>query len=89
LGLAAELGCVGVEPRDDLGRTLFDSIAPEHAGERARERGLRLLGPSEVYPFNDWNLERREAVARLIQAAEALKAETISPGFSWDRGSTI
>ena len=44
----------------------------------ARERGLRLLGLSEVYPFNDWNAERRAAVAALIEAADAAGAETIS-----------
>ena len=78
LDLAADLGCVGVEPRNDLGRPLFDGIAPGRAAEMARERGLRLLGLSEVYPFNDWNAERRAAVAALIEAAEAAGAETIS-----------
>ena len=58
LDLAAELGCVGVEPRNDLGRPLFDGIAPGRAGDMARERGLRFVGLSEVYPFNDWNDER-------------------------------
>ena len=78
LNLAADFGCVGVEPRNDLGRPLFDGIAPDHAGEMARERGLRLVGLSEVYPFNDWNAERRAAVAALIEAADAAGAETIS-----------
>ena len=55
LDLAADLGCVGVEPRNDLGRPLFDGIAPGRAAEMARERGLRFVGLSEVYPFNDWN----------------------------------
>ena len=41
-------------------------------------RGLRLVGLSEVYPFNDWNADRRGAVAALIAAAEAAGAETIS-----------
>ena len=57
LDLAADLGCVGVEPRNDLGRPLFDGIAPGRAAEMARERGLRLIGLSEVYPFNDWNAD--------------------------------
>jgi len=78
LDLAADLGCVGVEPRNDLGRPLFDGIAPRRAAEMARERGLRLIGLSEVYPFDDWNAERRAAVAALIDAAEAAGAETIS-----------
>ena len=47
LDLAAELGCIGVEPRNDLGRPFFDGIAPERAAEMARDRGLRLLGLSD------------------------------------------
>ena len=49
LDLAADLGCVGIEPRNDLGRPLFDGIEPARAGEMARERGLRLIGLSEIY----------------------------------------
>jgi 2-keto-myo-inositol isomerase len=76
LDLAAELGCVGVEPRNDLGRPVFDGIEPVRAGEMARERGLRFIGLSEVYPFNDWNEDRRVAVACLIDMAQAAGAET-------------
>ena len=43
LDLAAELGCVGIEPRNDLGRPVFDGIEPVRAGELARERGLRFI----------------------------------------------
>jgi 2-keto-myo-inositol isomerase len=78
LDLATKLGCVGVEPRNDLGRPFFDGIAAARAGEMARERGLRLIGLSEIYPFNDWNEDRRAAVARLIETAQAAGAETIS-----------
>jgi 2-keto-myo-inositol isomerase len=78
LDLAAELGCVGVGPRNDLGRPVFDGIEPVRAGEMARERGLRFIGLSEVYPFNDWNEDRRAAVAGLIETAQAAGAETVS-----------
>jgi 2-keto-myo-inositol isomerase len=78
LDLAAELGCVGVEPRNDLGRPVFDGIEPARAGEMARERALRFIGLSEVYPFNDWNDDRRAAVGRLIETAQAAGAETVS-----------
>jgi predicted xylose isomerase-like sugar epimerase len=44
LDLAAKLGCVGVEPRNDLGRPFFDGIEPVRAGEMARERDLRFVG---------------------------------------------
>jgi 2-keto-myo-inositol isomerase len=77
LDLAADLGCVGVEPRNDLGRPVFDGIEPVRAGEMARERGLRFIGLSEVYPFNNWN-ENRRAAARLIETAQAAGAETVS-----------
>lgn len=78
LDLAARLGCVGVEPRNDLGRPFFDGIAPSRAGAMARERGLRLIGLSEVYPFNDWTDERRDAVALVIEAAAESGASTVS-----------
>jgi 2-keto-myo-inositol isomerase len=78
LDLAARLGCVGIEPRNDLGRPIFDGTEPARAGEMARERGLRLFGLSEVYPFNHWNEDRRGAVARLIETAQAAGAETVS-----------
>ena len=78
LDLAAELGCVGVEPRNDLGPPVFDGIEPVRAGEMARERGLRFIGLSEIYPFNDWNENRRAAVACLIETAQAAGAETVS-----------
>lgn len=78
LDLAEALGCVGVEPRNDLGRPLFDGIAPDEAGEMARARGLRLLGLSEVYPFNDWSGETASAIQALIDAAVASGAETFS-----------
>lgn len=78
LDLASRLGCVGVEPRNDLGRPLFDGMDPEAAGAMASARGLRLVGVSEIYPFNDWNDERARAVESLIASASRAGAETIS-----------
>ncbi|WP_082663765.1 TIM barrel protein [Sinorhizobium sp. Sb3] len=78
LDLAKALGCVGVEPRNDLGRGLFDGISPRDAGAMARERGLRLLGLSEVYPFNDGSAATAPAVQALIDAAVESGAETFS-----------
>ncbi|MCI5076580.1 MAG: TIM barrel protein [Oricola sp.] len=78
LELAQSLNCVGVEARNDLGRPIFDGIALGQAGKMARDRGLRLLGLSEVYPFNDWNGERASEVRSLIETAHAAGAETIS-----------
>ena len=50
LDLAAGLNCVGVEPRNDLGRPFFDGLPPARAAAMARDRGLRILGLSEIYP---------------------------------------
>lgn len=81
LDLARDLGCVGVEARNDmdgLGRPLFDGMDPTEAGALVREKGLRLVGLSQVYPFNSWDEERREEVTALIDTAKAAGAETIS-----------
>jgi 2-keto-myo-inositol isomerase len=81
LDLAADLGCVGVEARNDmdhLARPLFDGMTPEAAGQMIRDKGLRLVGLSQVYPFNSWNAEREQEVAALIKTAKAAGAETIS-----------
>ncbi|QRM57090.1 TIM barrel protein [Sinorhizobium sp. BG8] len=88
LDLAQELDCVGVEPRNDLGRPLFDGLAPRRAGEMARERGLKLLGLSEVYPFNDWSAERADAIRGLIEASIESGAETFSLIPRVDGGET-
>jgi len=78
LDLAAAVGCIGVEPRNDLGRPLFDGIAPAEAGRMARDRGLRLLGLSQVYPFNDWSDARHAEIADLVEIARRAGAETVS-----------
>lgn len=78
LDAAAQLKCVGVEPRNDLGRPFFDGVSPQEAANMTRARGLRLLGLSEVYGFNVWDDERAAQIAALIDMAEASGAETIS-----------
>ena len=78
LDLAAKLGCVGVEVRNDIARPLFDGLDAADAGNMARDKGLRLVGLSQVYPFNDWTPEREDAVKALIATARAAGAETIS-----------
>lgn len=78
LDLAKKLGCVGVEVRNDISRPLFDNLDPIEAGRIARDMGLRLVGLSQVYPFNDWTSERKDAVKALIEIAKLSGAETIS-----------
>jgi 2-keto-myo-inositol isomerase len=76
--LARGLGCVGVELRNDLAHPLFDGDAPEKVVESARVNGLRIVGLSQVYPFNSWSDGVRAEVERLIAQATACGAETIS-----------
>lgn len=78
LDLAVKLGCVGVEVRNDIERPLFDGIDPAEAGAVARAKGLRLVGLSQVYPFNTWSPEVEAEVRDLIAIARAAGAETIS-----------
>jgi predicted xylose isomerase-like sugar epimerase len=78
LRLALRLGCVGVEVCKDLARPLFDDAPAATAGRMARDAGLRLLGISQVQPFNDWSTDREREVAGLIATARAAGAESLS-----------
>jgi 2-keto-myo-inositol isomerase len=84
LDLAASLGCVGVELRNDLAdkklssAAFFDGETPEAIGDYARSKGLRLLGLSEAYGFNTWSEPMRAKVQLLIDQAKASGAESIS-----------
>lgn len=76
--LARALGCMGVELRNDLGRPVFDGDASQDVHAAAREAGLRIVGLSQVYPFNVWSDAVRAEVETLIGQARACGAETIS-----------
>lgn len=76
--LARALGCMGVELRNDLGRPLFDGDDPGAVRAAAREAELRIVGLSQVYPFNMWSDAVRAEVETLIGQAKACGAETIS-----------
>ncbi|WP_113407290.1 TIM barrel protein [Hyphomicrobiales bacterium] len=78
LDLSVALGCQGVEVRNDLKRQLFDGLSPTEAGQMVRERGLRLVGLSQVYPFNFWSDDIERKVRDLIAIAKEAGAETIS-----------
>ncbi len=78
LDCAEQLGCTGIEARNDLGRPLFDGLHPVAAGKEVAARGLRLLGLSQVYPFNVWSKDTASAVQGLAQTAIEAGAETIS-----------
>ncbi|PHR86545.1 MAG: sugar epimerase [Blastopirellula sp.] len=78
LSLASELGCIGVEFRNDLPGALFDGDAPEKVRALANEENVRIFGLSEVKMFNVWSDERRTEAAALIEIAKAVGAESIS-----------
>ncbi|MBX3568716.1 MAG: TIM barrel protein [Rhizobiaceae bacterium] len=84
IDLAASLGCVGVELRNDLadkrltGAAFLDGLAPAAVGDHARAGGVRLLGFSEAYGFNLWSADMAAAVQRLIDQARAAGAESVS-----------
>jgi 2-keto-myo-inositol isomerase len=78
VALAADLGCVGIEVRNDLPQPLFDGMAPTDAGALIREAGLRLLAVAEVKRFNDWSAEKASEALALMRIARAAKAEAVS-----------
>lgn len=78
LDLAAALGCIGVEVRNDLPQPLFDGLAPADAGVLARAKGLRLLAVAEVKRFNDWSDSKATEALALMQIAKAAGAEAVS-----------
>lgn len=78
LDLAADLGCVGVEVRNDLPQALFDGMDPRDAGDLARAKGLRLLALAEVKRFNDWSDVKASEALALMRIAQAAGAEAVS-----------
>jgi 2-keto-myo-inositol isomerase len=82
--LAARLGCIGVELRNDLidkrltARAFFDGSDPAETGSYARSKNTRLLGLSEVYGFNRWSNVICAKVERLVGEAQKSGAESIS-----------
>ena len=76
--LAAALGCIGIEVRNDLPQPLFDGMTPEQGGEIAREKGLRLLAVAEVKRFNDWSPDKAAEALALMKIARAAGAEAVS-----------
>jgi len=84
IDLAARIGCVGIELRNDLadkrltGAEFFDGEAPARIGAYAKSRNVRLLGLSEIYGFNRWSADMRSKVATLIEQAKGSGAESIS-----------
>ena len=78
LDLAADLGCIGIEVRNDLPQPLFDGLDPAIAGAMARDRGLRILAVAEVKRFNDWSDAKAAEALALMKIAQAAGAEAVS-----------
>ncbi len=78
LDTAADLGCIGIEVRNDLPQPLFDGLDPAVAGEMARAKGLRILAVAEVKRFNDWSGAKSDEALALMKIAKAAGAEAVS-----------
>lgn len=76
--LAADLGCTGIEVRNDLPQPLFDELDPAKAGEIIRAKSLRLLAVAEVKRFNDWSDDKAAEALALMKIAKAAGAEAVS-----------
>jgi len=91
--LAAGLGCVGVEYRNDLKGPLFGGADPAAVGAAVRARGLRLLALAEVKMFNDWSDAKAAEAEALMKVAVAAGAEAVSliprnDGVATERGAS-
>lgn len=76
--LSVQLGCFGIEVRNDLPQPLFDGMDPAAAGELVRAAGLRLLAVAEVKRFNDWSEDKAAEALALMRIAKAAGAEAVS-----------
>ncbi|MGR3344804.1 MAG: TIM barrel protein [Paracoccaceae bacterium] len=76
--VASDLGCIGIEFRNDLPGALFDGDAPEKVRELAENASLRILGLSEIKMFNFWSDDRAQEAFVLIEIAKMIGAETVS-----------
>lgn len=77
LDTAAELGCAGVELRNDLPGGLFDGFDAPRVGDAARQRGLRVLALSQVNDFDSGSDAVVEQARQLINHAVACDAPAI------------
>ena len=78
IDLAASLGCVGVEFRNDLPGALFDGDSPETVRAKAADAGIRILALAEVKRFNDWSADKAAEALALMKIAAACGAEAVS-----------
>jgi 2-keto-myo-inositol isomerase len=78
ISLAEQLGCVGVECRNDLPGPLFDGMRPSLAGDRIKQAGLKLLSLAEVKRFDRLTEADLNDVLLLLDIAAAAGAEGVA-----------
>ena len=78
LDAARDMGCVGVELRNDLQSPLFDGQAPAGIRNPAASKGLGVLALAGVYGFKDNTEDTRTQVQSLITLAKGCCAEAIA-----------
>lgn len=78
MDIAAALGCMGVEFRDDLSGDLFDGEDPGRVRQAAADRGVRLLALAEVKSFNMWSDDKAREAEDLMKIARACGAEAVA-----------
>ena len=91
--LAAGLGCIGVEYRNDLNSPLFGGVDAASVGAAIKARGLRFLALAEVKMFNDWSDAKAAEAEALMKIAVAAGAEAVSliprnDGVATERGDS-
>jgi len=94
LDLAASIGCVGVEFRNDLETPLFDGASPDAVGARARALDLDILALAEVKAFDDWSADKAEEAEAVAAIAAACGADMVSliarnDGEAMDKGARL
>ncbi len=78
MALAADLGCMGIEFRNDLQGALFDGVAPSEVRQLAKRAGLRILSLAEVKAFNDPSDDMFTSASSLMAIARDCGAEAVS-----------
>jgi 2-keto-myo-inositol isomerase len=74
-GLAASLGIVEVEIRNDLdGRPIRDGTSPEAVRDAAARVGLAIISINALQRFDDWTTAREREAAELARYAAACEA---------------
>jgi 2-keto-myo-inositol isomerase len=78
IDVAAGLGCVGVELRNDLGKPLFDGVEAAEIRALTAAQGQRILALAEMKAFNENRDDKRETAQTLIATARDCGAEGVA-----------